>query len=95
MATSLLRGAGVQEKLSIGKVGHSNTSKQNCKFALILYKKTVINKNDAGLCSWIKLFHTILTSLESEAVARRCSVKKLFLGILLNSQGKTCARATF
>ena len=30
-----------------------------------------------------------------EAVAQRCSVKKLFLDILQNSQENTCARASF
>ena len=30
-----------------------------------------------------------------EAVARRCSVKKVFLEILQNSQENTCARASF
>ena len=31
----------------------------------------------------------------AEAVARRCSVKKLFLEILQNSQESTCARVPF
>ena len=33
--------------------------------------------------------------LSSEAVACRCSVKKVFLEILQNSQGKTCAESFF
>ena len=33
--------------------------------------------------------------LEIKAVARRCSVKKVFLKILQNSQENTCARASF
>ena len=32
---------------------------------------------------------------DSEAVARRCSVKKVFLEISQNSQENTCARASF
>ena len=31
----------------------------------------------------------------AEAVARRCSVKRAFLGILQNSLEKTCARVSF
>ena len=31
----------------------------------------------------------------TKAVAQRCSVKKLFLDISQNSQGKTCARVSF
>ena len=37
----------------------------------------------------------LLTFLFPEAVFRRCSVKKLFLEILQNSQEKTCARDPF
>ena len=33
--------------------------------------------------------------LKAEAVVRRCSVKKVFLEILLNSQENTCARVSF
>ena len=33
--------------------------------------------------------------LKAEAVVRRCSVKKVFLEILLNSQENTCARDFF
>ena len=33
--------------------------------------------------------------LNSEAVARRCSVKKVFLEISQNSQENTCARVSF
>ena len=33
--------------------------------------------------------------LESEAVAQRCSVKKVFLEITQNSQENTCARDSF
>ena len=32
---------------------------------------------------------------EQEAVARRCSIKKMFLKILPNSQGNTCGRVFF
>ena len=37
--------------------------------------------------------HRLLIS--SEAVAQRCSVKKVFLEISQNSQENTCARASF
>ena len=33
--------------------------------------------------------------LKAEAVVRRCSVKKVFLEILLNSQENTCVRVSF
>ena len=33
--------------------------------------------------------------LQSEAVVRRCSVKKVYLEILQNSQENTCAREPF
>ena len=33
--------------------------------------------------------------LKEKAVVRRCSVKKLFYKILLNSQENTCARVSF
>ena len=37
----------------------------------------------------------VLTSYCSEAVVQRCSVKKVFLEILQNSQENTCARDSF
>ena len=36
-----------------------------------------------------------LLGLNSEAVTRRCSVKKVFLKISQNSQENTCARVSF
>ena len=50
-----------------------------------------------------KLLHQILdklvdgstTNSTTEAVARRCSVKKGVLEILQNSQGNTCSRVSF
>ena len=43
-----------------------------------------------------KLFNANSTVfLFSEAVAQRCSVKKMFLEISQNSQENTCARASF
>ena len=33
--------------------------------------------------------------VDAEAVARRCSVKEVFLEILQNSQENTCARVSF
>ena len=40
---------------------------------------------DSSKCKWYG----------SEAVAKRCSVKKVFFEISLNSQEKTCARDSF
>ena len=46
---------------------------------------------DCLATSWfISIFH-----LQSEAVARTCSVKNLFLKISQNSQENTCAKASF
>ena len=42
-------------------------------------------------CNYIQHHLSLLT----EAVARRCSVKKVFLEISLNSQENTCARVSF
>ena len=35
------------------------------------------------------------TKMLSEAVVQRCSVKKVFLDILQNSQENTCAKVSF
>ena len=40
-------------------------------------------------------FKTFTFFRNAEAVARRCSVKKMFLEISQNSQGNTCARVSF
>ena len=40
-------------------------------------------------------FRDWLQTSITEAVAQRCSVKKVFLEILQNSQENTCARASF
>ena len=37
----------------------------------------------------------LIESLKTEAAAYRCSVKKMFLEILQNSQENTCARVSF
>ena len=37
----------------------------------------------------------IINVKEAEAVAKKCSVKKLFLEISQNSQNNTCARVSF
>ena len=50
----------------------------------------VIFLSVCGVC--VLLFYTISISILLEAVAWRCPVKKVFLEILQNSQGKTCAR---
>ena len=41
------------------------------------------------------VFHWVLIELFLEAVARRCSVKKVFLEMSQNSQEKTSARVSF
>ena len=41
------------------------------------------------------LYNSIRATFTVEAVAQRCSVKKVFLKILQNSQEITCARASF
>ena len=42
-----------------------------------------------------KTYHSSGIVLESEAVVRRCSVKKVFFEISQNSQENTCARDSF
>ena len=42
----------------------------------------------------IEVFQIIKVK-EAEAVAKKCSVKKLFLEISQNSQNNTCARVSF
>ena len=56
-------------------------------------------------CEFCKIFKSTLfhrtppvaasEKLKAEAGVRRCSVKKMFLEILLNSQENTCARVSF
>ena len=41
------------------------------------------------------MINTVYFEMYSEAVAQRCSVKKLFLKISQNSQENTCARFSF
>ena len=41
------------------------------------------------------LYNSIRATFTVEAVAQRCSVKKVFLKILQNSQENTCARVSF
>ena len=40
-------------------------------------------------------WRSVILVLSSEAVARRCSVKKVFLEISQNSEENTCARVSF
>ena len=44
---------------------------------------------------WRKIHWYYLIQQDKEAVAQRCSIKKVFLKILQNSQENTCARASF
>ena len=48
-----------------------------------------------ALLSALRDFFFLHRVMFSEAVARRCSVKKVFLKFLQNSQEKNCARASF
>ena len=57
----------------------------SCKFCEI-FKNTFFHKTPPVAAS---------KKLKAEAVVRSCSVKKVFLEILLNSQENTCARASF
>ena len=53
-------------------------------------------KLNLGKLLWTYYFHFIfLFVFYSEAVAQRCSVKKVFLDISQNSQGNTSARVSF
>ena len=42
-----------------------------------------------------KLILHFLEKIKTEVVAQKCSVKKMFLEILQNSQDNTCARVSF
>ena len=44
---------------------------------------------------WRKIHWYYLIQQDKEAVAQRCSIKKVLLKILQNSQENTCARASF
>ena len=48
-------------------------------------------------CEFIEIFQMsyFTEHLKTEAVAQRCSVKKMFLEISQNSQENTCARVSF
>ena len=48
-----------------------------------------------GVCSLFLLVHEDINECSSEAVARRCSVKKVFLEMSQNSQENTCAIVSF
>ena len=48
---------------------------------------------NAILCNWKKIL--FIFQITTEVVVRRCSVKKVFLKILQNSQEKTCGRVSF
>ena len=48
-----------------------------------------------GVCSLFLLVHEHIKECSSEAVARRCSVKKVFLEMSQNSQENSCSRVSF
>ena len=53
---------------------------------------------EKGVLNFFCKFHRkapVLRSLFTEAVARRCSIEKVFLDILQNLQENTCARVSF
>ena len=54
------------------------------------------SQTDISCISQYKIYKsTFFTEHVSEAVAQRCSVKKMFLKISNNSQENTCARVSF
>ena len=68
--------------LQLGRLRGSTTSKN-----YVFKQKSKNEKQKKVFQKW--------TKFELEAVVQRCSVKKLFLEILQNSQENTCARASF
>ena len=72
---------------------HIKYEKHLGKIISICIKQRLSNSLGLALS---KNFATLkLSWKKAEAVARRCSVKKVFLEILQNSQENTCARASF
>ena len=49
----------------------------------------------AELMTTLRIFKGTVNMKKAEAVVRKCSVKKVFLEILLNSQENTCATVSF
>ena len=43
----------------------------------------------------IEIWSNVINLVATEAIAQRCSVKKMFLEISQNSQENTCARVSF
>ena len=43
----------------------------------------------------MEIWSNVINLVATEAVAQRCSVKKMFLEISQNSQENTCARVSF
>ena len=76
------------------------------KFLTKLLTASFCKKAPSYMCDWVLntplglFFYTVYVLLEfqhdhSEAVVRRCSVKKVFLEISQNSQENACARDSF
>ena len=62
------------------------------KFSISTCKRVnFLSKKNEVLDRYFSYYNSLL----SEAVARRCSVKKVCLEISQNSQENTCARASF
>ena len=56
---------------------------------------SIISFNTSEPVYFVLMRHKCETSKNSEVVARRCSIKRVFLDILQNSQENTCARGLF
>ena len=67
----------------------------NITFECMGLFKTLVNVASFLMCVWSFCDSRYYRVKSSEAVAKRCSVRKVFIKILQNSQKNTCARAFF
>ena len=73
----------------------SASTHKSCKLKIKLWVKARFSHSEE-LRSNVKIWYQISReNLNPEAVAQRCSVKKVFLEITQNSQENTCARVSF
>ena len=64
--------------------------------AEVFCKKDILENFANRRCFLVKIPPVVASEkLKAETVVRRCSVKKVFLEISLNSQRNTCARVSF
>ena len=87
-------------KSRIGKLIFNHLIGNNCLefcngFLGSYFFKLTLGSDCLELCFPGSCFQNHPDSVISEAVARRCSVKKVFLEISQNSQESTCARVSF